>query len=332
MAGVVAWIDQVVQIGQEATIYTEVPANRLLQLIKFNLKQDPATVQVRPTGQRVDAASFVNTILTDVTISGPIDYHEFLLAAEMMFGAATPSVPVGGTLSHERVYELLRSGAITPKTTTVQWGDATYANQAAGMELVTMSGTYDRENGSVLSASGYAVAQDGAGTTLTASPTTYSISPARGPHLNFYLDTTGAGLGGTQILEEVLSVQWTISNLRKPFWAANRAKTSYTKSLSAESAVSQVVLSLGESAAIRTVVNNMLAGATYFLRVDNQGPLIEGSITQQHRADIAIQLQSMTEYKNANSVYARDLTCVMVHDATWGHSFMLDSITDLATL
>lgn len=335
MAGVVSYIDQHVQVGQESVIGTAVAANRQLQTLLYTFQDNPTTQQVRPQGQRVDALSFVNTNDMLLTLAGNLDYIESLIALEQWLGAASVTTPSGATNARQRVYDLPLTGAITPKTLTMQLGDSTYVDQFAGAELVTMGCTYMRTAAPALTGSGYAQPKLAGGTTFTASPTTYALQPVEGAHLNFYVDDTGADLGTTQITEEVLSAGWTVSDLRTPFWAADRTQTSYKKSLSSSGVKAELKLTLGYSSAIRTLLDDLMGGATRFLRIENVGALIDSGTPDYyftHNADIAFQITSLAARKNDNEVYAVDVTADIVGDPTWGHAFQITSITDQATL
>lgn len=332
MAGVVAYIDQHVQAGIESTIGTAVAADKQLQTLMFSFQDALGTQAVRPQGQRVDALSVLNTEYTVLGLTGEADYIESLVALEMLLGTVTPTVPVGGTTSHQRVYDVPLTGAITPSTRTLQYGDATYANQAAGAELVTLGCTYNRQKAPALTGSGFALAPLVGGTTFTASPTKYALHPIEGSHLNFYIDSTGAGLGGTQITEEVLDASWNIAGLRVPFWAADRSQLSYKKSVSSNAAALTVKLTLGESSVTRALISTLKSGNTQFLRISNQGAIIESTIHFLHQVDAAMQLTGISAYKNDGEVYAYDVDFTVVGDSTWGHAMQITSITDLATL
>lgn len=335
MAGVVAYIDQHVQVGQETTAGTPVPANRQLQTLMYTFQDNPATQQVRPQGQRFDALSFVNTNDLLLTLAGNLDYIESLVAIEQWLGTVTPTTPVGATNARQRVYDVPLTGTITPKTLTMQLGDASYVDQFAGAELVTMGCTYQRTTAPALTGSGFAHPKLAGGTSFTASPTKYALHPVEGAHLNFYVDPTGAGLGTTQITEEVLTAGWTVSDLRTPFWAADRSQTTYKKSLSSQGVKAELKMTLGWSSVVRTLIDDLIAGNTRFLRIENQGAIIDVGTPNfyfLHQADMAFQLTSLAARKNDNEVYAVDLTCDVVGDATWGHALQLTSVTDLTAI
>lgn len=333
MAGVEAFIDKRVQVGSESTSGTPVPTTKKLQTLMFTFQDAVDTQQTRPQGQRFDARSDVNKRHTVLGVSGEMDYIEFLIALEMWAGTVTPT-PVG-TNGQKRVFDIPLTGAVTPKTRTFQYGDSNYVDQFAGGELTTLGVTYNRDSKPAITGSGYALAKLAGGTTFTASPTSYTLEPVLGNHLNFYLDDTGAGLGTTQITEEIMSAGWTGADIRVPFWAADRLQTSYKKSLSNSGFKPEAKITVGYNAAIRTILDGLLAGDTKFLRIEDQGPLIEvgtPNVYFLHQTDIAVQLSAVDAWKNDGEVFALDLTLDIVGDATWGHGLMITSVTNLATL
>lgn len=278
MPGVVAYIDQRIQVGQESAAGTAVPANRRLQSTALEFVDEIDTVQFNPTGHRLDAISLINKAWSGIKGSGPLSYTESLFLIESWLGTVAPSTV--GVNGRRRIYDLPLTGAVTPKSFTSQFGDDTYANQAAYCFLTSFGAKYSREKGAELDGvEGYGLRTLTGGTTFTPTPTVLPLSPVVGDDLNFYIDTTGAGLGGTQITEEVLDVSWNVKDLQKLFWAADRAQASWKKPISNEAGKYTCKLSLGESAAVRAVDAWLMLGRTYFLRISNKGDYVDNQIS-----------------------------------------------------
>lgn len=278
MPGVVAYIDQRLQLGQESAPGTPAAANRRMQQLALEMSDELDTVQFNPTGHRLDALSLINKAWTGLKGSGPMSYTESLLLLEAWLGTVAPSTV--GVNGKRRIYDLPLSGAPTPKTLTAQFGDDTYANEAAYCFFSSWGAKYNREDGSNLDGlEGYALRTKDGGTTFTGAPTTYPLTPMMGPHLNFYIATTYAGLDTGQITEEVLEAGWNVKDMLKVFWAADRAQRSWKKSLSSESGKYTASLSLGESAATRAIDAWLMLGRTYLLRIDNKGGCVDNRWT-----------------------------------------------------
>ena len=135
--------------------------------------------------------------------------------------------------------------------------------------------------------------------------------------------------GGVQ---EVLEAKWNIQDLFKPFWAADRAQTAWKRPISNEAGKYTADITFGESSTVRTIIDALRSQQTYFLRIEMLGPLIEGSIHFLHQVDLAVKLITTSEWKNGNSVYARDVSLDIVEDPTWGHGALVTTVCDLATL
>jgi hypothetical protein len=201
-----------------------------------------------------------------------------LFLVEAWLGTVAPTTV--GVNGRRRIYDLPLTGAVTPKAFTSQFGDDTYANQAAYCFLTSFGAKYSREKGGELDGvDGFGLRSLVGGTTFTPAPTVLPLSPVVGSNLNFYLDTTGAGLGVTQITEEVLDASWNVKDLQKPFWAADRAQPSWKKPISNEGGKYTAKLSLGESAVVRAIDNWLMLNRTYFLRISNKGDYVDNRIS-----------------------------------------------------
>lgn len=274
MPGVSAYIDQRVQAAQETTPNTPVAAGKRLQTLTMEFTDEVDTSQFHPTGYRFDTLSMLNKAWTGIKAGGPLSFTESLYVIEAALGSVSPTTV--GVNGRKRVYDVPLTGAISPKTLTTQFGDDTYANQAAGAFFASIGAKYSREaNAEWDGVEGFAQRLLDGGTTFTAAPTTVPEQPVRGPHLNFYLDSTGAGLGTTQITEEVLTSGWSLKDLLVLFWAADRSQPSYKKALSNEGGKYAAKLGLGESSVIRAIDAALMLGRTYFLRIENKGDQLD---------------------------------------------------------
>src|SRR5487761_2279805 len=195
-----ATIDQTVQIGQEPSPGTGTAANRKLNTIVIEPSDEITTKSYRPQGHRHNATVTEDMAMSSWTATGPVDYRESLYLIENIFGTVTPTLLPGATKSYQRIYTVPLSGKLTPKTWIGQWGDANNVNpMLSGCAGIAQPKT--------------------TGVTFTASPTSDGIQPAVRTQTNYYLDTTGAGIGVTQITDEILSSDWTYKGAYGPRWA-----------------------------------------------------------------------------------------------------------------
>jgi len=303
MANPVSSINVVAQIGQEATLGGGGSAGKRLQSLLFEVGREITTKEYTSQGYRLPTIVAQEMEWTSVKLTGEALYTELLYPIENVFGTVTPTLE--GTQTQKRVYDLLPTGSITPKTNTLQFGDpADNVNTLAYLLMTGFGLKYDREQGVSIS-TGDAIAQKiTTGGTFTASPTYMAKIPILGSEVNYYLDSTGASIGGTQILDEVLSCEWSITGIKGPRWVSDRAQPSFKGHVDLMPKGS-VKMTLGESSVSRGIVTNLEAGATYFLRIDALGPVIETTYNYGLQTDIALQVAKYSAWKMTRAYGAR---------------------------
>src|SRR5487761_2069349 len=322
-----ATIDQTVQIGQEPSPGTGTAANRKLNTIVIAPRDEITTKSYRPQGHRHNATVTEDMAMSSWTATGPADYRESLYLIENIFGTVTPTLLPGATKSYQRIYTVPLSGKLTPKTWIGQWGDANNVNQMLYMLLHDIGMKHDAETSPMLSGCAGIAQPKTTGVTFTASPTSDGIQPAVRTQTNYYLDTTGAGIGVTQITDEILSSDWTYKGAYGPRWASNRTYQSFAGHVDL-APKTDCKLTVAEG----TFARGLAVGTTYFLRIQDQGPLIELTDYFLMQVDLAVKLTKPTKYGDAKGVYMRDMDFEIVEDATWNAAMIITSISDLATL
>jgi hypothetical protein len=152
---------------------------------------------------------------------------------------------------------------------------------------------------------------------MTATPTAVSLMPLVGKHVNVYLDTTSAGIGGTQLLN-VLEVDFTASGYYTQFWPLNRANASFTSHLDA-APKQEVKLTMEADAAGIALLTNLQAGNKYYMRVDAQGPTIDiaNAVKAELKHDMALLLTNMSQLEDKDGVYALEWTFELAEDTAW---------------
>lgn len=334
MPTVVSNINVTTQIGQEASVGTGTTAGKVLQSLQVMPGDKIATQQYRSTGHRFDAVVAVNQNWTEFGVKGAMLYTEPLYILENLFGVSTTTTPTGATLARQRVLTPALTGAIVPKTWIVQFGDATdNVNQFKYGMLTDGTFTWDREAGCTVDGKGIGQLTT-TGNTFTASPTTLANQPVVGAQLNAYLDTTGAGLGVTQITDEINKIVLAVTGMKAPRWAMNRSYTSFGGHVDAPPKA-EVKIDLYESSVTRAIVSNLKLGQTYFLRVDALGNLIEATTPNYFwslKSDMAFKVTDITAWGDMKNVWGRTITGDIVEDTTWGKALNFTSITSEASL
>lgn len=319
------------QLGQEASLGAGGSAGTSLRSLIIEPGQELSIREVMGQGHRFDTTTVLDKQWSSFTVSADsMLYTEHLYCLENAFGAAAPTLL--GAKTQKRVYTPPLTGGITPKTWTQQWGDPADNVNQYGYGLLTDYGeTWDRDKGVKLNGTKGLAQILTTGATFTASPKYLANVPIAGGDWNVYLDTTGAGLGTTQITDEVDSVDWSITGLKDVRWAANRAYASFS-GYKEQRPKTALKITFAESSTTRAIIAALIGGQSYFLRLDGQGPLIESTYYYQARRDFALRVQKVAAFKDNSGVYAREVDFVIVEDTTWGNAVQLTSQTQEASL
>lgn len=333
MAQVVSSSNVYSQLGQETSIGSAGSAAKRLKSLVIDPGDEQTIREIEAQGHRFTTSTVIDKSWTSfATSEKAMTYTEHLYCLENILGAG--ALTVLGSLTQKRVYDVPLLGSITPKTWTHQWGDpADNVNQYGYGLLTDYSEKWDRDAG--ISNSGAGLAQlISTGGTFTTSPTSLAEVPIGAADFNVYLDTTGAALGTTQITDEINMVDWSIKGMKSERWAANRSNTSFAGHLDLKPKT-EVKLTLYENSVARPIVSALKTGATYFLRLDAQGPEIETGTPNEYymaRRDFCIKLLKNAPLKDVKGAYGRELSFVITEESVWGHAMILTSQTKEATL
>src|SRR5215472_1223021 len=115
-----AVVNQILQCGAETTPGTAVAANKKLQNFNLTFTPKPEVKTYRGVGHRWVSTAEMNREWTEMAMDGPLDYQEFVYLINGVWGAITPATHSGGTNSKDWIVTPPVSGAITPKTYTIQ--------------------------------------------------------------------------------------------------------------------------------------------------------------------------------------------------------------------
>jgi hypothetical protein len=318
------------QLGFESSLGGGGAANYLLQSLTIEPGDELTVQEIIAQGNRFPSAEAVEEAWTSLAVSGDALYTETLLCLENFFGTVSPTTV--GTSTKKRIYDLVRTGAITPRGWSGQFGDAADNVNTFNYGLLTDFGMkFDREQGVSIDGAAGIARVIATGGTFTSTPTALASVPILGTHINYYLDTTGSGIGTTQIMDEVLGCSWNVKGLKGPRWVSDRAQTSYKGHVDLVPS-SEVKLDLAESSVTRAIVAALKAGGTYFLQVNCQGPLTESGQNYMLNTDLAFQVTGIDKYADSKGVYMRTISGKIVYDATWTHALRMTSQTLLATV
>src|SRR6266571_8592666 len=306
-------LNQRVQIGVETTIGTNIAAGKLLECFNFVMGIKPKVSTFRGTGRRWASTAEENQEWTEVPIDGNLDYQGMVYLVSGPWGGATITTHTGGTLSKDWVWTPPVSGAITPKTYTLEQGDSVRA-QKINYGLIHSFGYQGTRadfkcNGAMFGQ----LFQDSI--TMTASPTAIALSPVVGKHVNIYVDPTSAALGTTQYTR-AFSIEYKYDNGFGAFWSLNRTSTSFTGHADLPP-TNTVKLILEADSQGMGFLTSLQAGSFLYLRVDAVGPIIEGAIPYAMQHDMAIKLTNVDPFSDNEGVYAIGYEGMIMEDTAW---------------
>src|SRR6266704_1977850 len=271
-------VNQTLQFGLETTPGTNVAANKLIQCyaIVFGPMADVAPFTA--TGRKYPSIVIENSEWVEGTLSGILDYNGIVYALAGVCGAPVITAHGASATAKDWVFTPPLTGSVQPQTYTIEQGE----NNASGNAIYNHKVNYglisefgykhDRKAGATVSGKVLAQALQRA-ITMTSTPTAVALQPSAGKHFNYYLDSTSAALGTTQ-LTKALSVDFSFNNLYGMFFPSNRANLGCSAHVDLKPGCT--IKRLMEADAVgMTPLTNLQAGSTQFLRVQGQGAIID---------------------------------------------------------
>lgn len=125
-----ASVNQQAQIGPEATAGTVVPATRLLAATDIQIGVKSENKTHRTQGHKHTAVVTQGKEYVEAKSSGEADYDELIYPFVSLCGiGSNPTVPGGALTAKQWQFSPVLTGNATPKTFTVEKGDATTAEK-----------------------------------------------------------------------------------------------------------------------------------------------------------------------------------------------------------
>lgn len=315
-----ASVNQKIQIGAESTssLGASVAAGKLLENYDFTIGVMADVKNYRPTGRKYDTVTEENIEWTEATLGGVMDYNSLIYPLAGVFGTASPANHSPSTTAKDWIFTPPVTGSVTPQTYTIQQGDAVRAHQFSYGLFTDFGYKVTRKDATCTGKLLGQLLTDGA--TLTSSPVAVSLAPIVGKAWNVYLDATSGGLGTTQLLK-VLSFEFSASGMYGPFYALNRANTSYTGHVDLAPKTT-VKLMLEADSNGMALLGYMQNNTTMFLRFDAQGATIDvpNTIKNEFIHDLAVRVTKPNPFKDDAGIFACEWELTVVEDSTWAKS------------
>jgi len=155
-------------------------------------------------------------------------------------------------------------------------------------------------------------------------------APIEPPHVSIYLDTTGAGIGVTQ-LTRVLSAEFNLSDRFAPGWFLNRSVNSWACAVESEPAATLALRLMADDTGM-DLLDNAREGDKRFIRIECIGPLIESTYYYTLQFDLCGEITEVDEPGDEDAIYAIGYTFSLCYDPTWAKALDVDLINKIATL
>lgn len=325
-----AFVNQIVQVGAEASPGAGGSANRLLDNLVWTFGSKPTTKQFNASGRKNFSTSALVAEMAQGKVSGQADYQTLIYQASSVFGKTAPTAHVGSTIAQDWVFTPPLAGAGNPQTYLAQQGDANDAEQYAYLLFSGFGYSFSRT--AEVQTSGDWFSQTFTdGVSLTASPTAIALAPMVGSQFTIFLDGSSANIGQTPLLNP-LKVDFAASNYYGQFWPVNRTNASYASHLDLLPKNELKITLEADATAIGFIQTYLRTGAKAYLRVDGVGPLCDASksIPFGMTHDLCCFLTSVSDFNDTDGAFAYELTFATAEDLTWNLAQRL-TLTNLLT-
>jgi hypothetical protein len=290
----------------------------------------------RPTGQKYSNLQVLGREWGEASLSGSPVYSElpYLFASLMSTPTVTPVVGAGNTVTgaHLWTFETNSFDADTPKTYTVEQGDAVRAQRAVYGMISDLTMEWSREEVTLDGTMATRRIEDGI--TLTPGGTMLPQVPVRPSELSVYMDAASADLGTTKLLRTI-SGEWNLGSRFGQVWVVDRDLPSFAAHIETEPEAGFTLMQQADAQGMENLVA-LRAGATRFCRLEAVGPIIWGSggTAVRHRMtlDMAGQVSEVGSFSDEEGIYAVEWEFGAVHDPTWQRAMRVQVVTTTSAL
>jgi hypothetical protein len=314
----VASIFSGVQVGVESTPGTSVAANKLLNYLSLEPGIELGFNRFRPQGQLVASAITPGMDSTAWNVSGQGTYSELIYPFCSLLTNVSPST----VDTSARLWDFIPLGRSedTVKTYTIESGSATRAQKATYGLFTGLELTFNRSEG--VSIGGSAIGQQiQDNITLTATPTAIEDKPILPTHLDVYVDTTSAGLGGTKLTRDFNAV-FRVTDRWGPVWPINSANASFAAHVNTEPTV-QIELTVAADTQGMGFLADARLGSTKYIRLQAEAPGASygfaGATTATYhlKIDMAGKVSAINAFDDNEGVKVLTYVFDAVYDSAW---------------
>jgi hypothetical protein len=248
-------------------------------------------------GSRVTDAIIPGTEMGGLTINSIQDYNALTAVFDSVLGVSTPTTPDGATLARSRKWNLYATGAITPETWTVVYGNASQALKLLYGVFNSFGLTINR--GTLGFTTSFLARMASTGATLPSSGTTFvPAAPIPARSYSVYSDAAWADLGDTKLLN-VYDMGLTFPERWAPDWPINAANASFDSIIETENTEHTMSMQIGMSAGMVTELGAWTAGTRKYFRIESVGGLIEAGQNYELLIDLSTSIVMPGEFTTA---------------------------------
>ncbi len=248
-------------------------------------------------GSRTSDAINPGTEMGGLTINSIQDYNALTAVFDSVLGVATPSTPGGATDARSRTWPLYATGAITPETWTVIYGNASQALKMTYGVFTSFGLTINR--GTLGFTTSFLARLAATGATIPSVGTTFiPAAPIPARSYSVYSDDVWADLGTTKLLN-AYDASITFPERWAPDWPINAANPSFDSIIETENTEHMASMQIGMSAGMVSELGDWTSGAYKYLRIDSVGGEIESGQNYQLTVDMCGQIVNPGEFTAA---------------------------------
>lgn len=318
---------QRVQFGWETAYNTVAVANRRLLSLGFDLDPQITRRKNFAQGYNFPSSTSFEKDFSEATLTGAPMFDEIIVPLMLAFGQVTP---VAGTPATALTWtwNVPLSGDITPRSATVERGDASTGERVKGVVVTGFDMNWTRDE-ITFSADAMGTNADFAATMATTGVTAYPQVPMNPNGVGIFLDSTSAGLGTTRLLR-AFEGGMSFGNLFGQIWPLNETKQSFDGIVGMQPESESTITLMADTAG-KALLANLRAGDRRFMRTQILGPTIGvGPATYKMVIDQAIEVVDVDAFEDADGIYAIPLTFAPVADETWAKAVSI-AVTNTMT-
>lgn len=156
-------------------------------------------------------------------------------------------------------------------------------------------------------------------TRLNPSSTSIALIPILPQQVTVKLADTQAGLAGASAMTRVIECGFDIGNRFEGIWPLNAAIESWDAHVE-QAPKSGASLKVAADSTGMPLLTTMRKGNTKFMEISAVGDATESGQTYLFKAQMALKITDIGDWKDDGGLYAVDFSAEMAYDATWGRS------------